>query len=342
MNDKIYLNSQEIFHAARRLSLLPENHRANSMHGHNFVTGLKIDPLEQTANSLNDLFSSLRNLVNPLDYQLLNDFMDNPCDQNIALKLKREFDNKALIKSFVSSTPQQGAICDALENISLWRGFAFQAAHQLPNVPKDHKCGNMHGHTFEVILFSSSEAVNSHDLELMCEFLFKKLNKKCLNNIKGLENPTSEMIASWAWSLLENKFDSISHIVIKETGHAGCSFDGKSHQIWREQILQSAISDSSNSDIYGYGYLSRLYITAPLDQVYGWTMDFGDVKKIFEPVFHQMDHHYLNDLKNLSDFTLFGLVKWMKSQLQEFLPALDRIDLYESDGNGVELFIHKE
>ena len=44
--------------------------------------------------------------------------MDNPCDQNIALKLKREFDNKALIKSFVSSTPQQGAICDALENIS--------------------------------------------------------------------------------------------------------------------------------------------------------------------------------------------------------------------------------
>ena len=51
---------------------------------------------------------------------------------------------------------------------------------------------------------------------------------------------------------------------------------------------------------------------------------------------------YLNELKNLNDFTLFGLVKWMKSQLQEFLPALDRIDLYESDGNGVELFIHKE
>ncbi len=55
-----------------------------------------------------------------------------------------------------------------------------------------------------------------------------------------------------------------------------------------------------------------------------------------------MDHHYLNDLKNLSDFTLFGLVKWMKSQLKEFLPALDRIDLYESEGNGVELFINKD
>jgi 6-pyruvoyltetrahydropterin/6-carboxytetrahydropterin synthase len=71
-------------------------------------------------------------------------------------------------------------------------------------------------------------------------------------------------------------------------------------------------------------------------------MDFGDVKKIFEPVFHQMDHHYLNDLKNLGDFTLFGLVKWMKSQLKEFLPALDRINLYESEGNGVELFINKD
>ena len=72
MNDKIYLNSQEVFHAARRLSLLPENHRANSMHGHNFVTGLKINPVERTSNSLNDLLSSLRDLVNPLDYQLLN------------------------------------------------------------------------------------------------------------------------------------------------------------------------------------------------------------------------------------------------------------------------------
>ena len=342
MNDKIYLNSQEIFHAARRLSLLPENHRANSMHGHNFVTGLKINPVEQTSNSLNDLLSSLRDLVNPLDYQLLNDFMDNPSDQNIAIKLKKEFNDKTFINSFVSCTPQQGAICDGLENISFWRGFTFQAAHQLPNVPKGHKCGNMHGHTFEMILHSSDQAINSYDLELMCEFLFKKLNKKCLNSIKGLENPTSEMIVSWAWSLLENKFDAISHIVIKETGHAGCSFDGKNHQIWREQTLQSAISDVSNPDIYGHGYLARLYITAPLDQVYGWTMDFGDVKKIFEPVFYQMDHRYLNELKNLNDFTLFGLVKWMKSQLQEFLPALDRIDLYESDGNGVELFIHKE
>ena len=35
-------------------------------------------------------------------------------------------------------------------NVELTRAYTFEAAHRLPQVPQDHKCFRMHGHSFRV------------------------------------------------------------------------------------------------------------------------------------------------------------------------------------------------
>ncbi len=54
--------------------------------------------------------------------------------------------------------------------------------------------------------------------------------------------------------------------------------------------------------IHGHTFTLRLHLSAPLDQVYGWAMDFSDVKLLFDPIFKAMDHHLLHELAGPAGF----------------------------------------
>jgi len=81
----------------------------------------------------------------------------------------------------------------------------------------------------------------------------------------------------------------------------------------------------------------RLHLDAPLDTVMGWTIDFGDVKSVFDPVFKSIDHHLLNELPDLVDADAASLANWILRRTKPELPALYRIDLHETPGTGVLL-----
>jgi len=345
MKNKLFLYGQKEFNAARQLKILPENHPSNNLHGHTFKGGVRLELIEGSNLSLADIKEDLSNVISPMDLSFLNERIQNPSDLNLANELFQTYGNADLISSHISSSSSQGAGYEGPNNSYVWKKFSFQASHKLPNVPKGHKCGNMHGHTFEVILYAESSD-GSHqnllDLDLLSDSIYLELNKKCLNNIVGLENPTSELIASWVYSKIKVSNDFISKVEVMETDHAGCSFDGREYRIWRDQKLESAISYESGEEIYGFGYTSRLYVESPLDKVLGWLMDFGDMKEIFKPIFLQMDHQNLNELENLANPSIVDLVEWMGIQLIPTLPDLSGIGLYESEGNGAELIINKE
>jgi 6-pyruvoyltetrahydropterin/6-carboxytetrahydropterin synthase len=343
--NKIYLYGEKEFNAARKLKIIPGDHPSNRLHGHTFTGGIKIKLEDNSNYSLSSLKEELSAVIDPMDFSYLNDQIENPSDLVLANELFKSYRYKNLITSYISSSSSQGASYEGPENNYVWKKFSFQASHKLPNVPKGHKCGNMHGHTFKVILNAKASVESDRDLfdlNLISNSLFLELNKKCLNNIVGLENPTSELIASWIYSKLKSSNDFISKVEVMETDHAGCSFDGENYRIWRDQKLESAISYKSYEETYGFGYISRLYVESPLDKVLGWLMDFGDVKEIFKPVFLRMDHHNLNELDNLSNPSIVSLVEWMGVQLIPALPELSGIGLYESEGNGAELIINKE
>ena len=115
----------------------------------------------------------------------------------------------------------------------LEKSFRFEAAHWLPNVPKGHKCGRMHGHSFRitVVIEGSIDAEIGWvmDFNLIKDAfapLEKKLDHYCLNEIEGLENPTSEVLAMWIWDKMIGNLPQLIEIAVEETCTCKCVYTG--------------------------------------------------------------------------------------------------------------------
>jgi 6-pyruvoyltetrahydropterin/6-carboxytetrahydropterin synthase len=119
--------------------------------------------------------------------------------------------------------------------MDLFREFTFEAAHRLPNVPEGHKCGRLHGHSFRVELHVRG-ALEPH-LGWVMDFAFIKqafqplyelLDHNYLNEIEGLDNPTSEHLACWIWDRLKPGLPELCKVVVRETCTSGCIYGGDS------------------------------------------------------------------------------------------------------------------
>ncbi|MBK0093917.1 6-carboxytetrahydropterin synthase QueD [Erwinia sp. S63] len=116
---------------------------------------------------------------------------------------------------------------------TLFKEFQFESAHRLPHVPEGHKCGRLHGHSFLVRLEITGE-VDAHTgwvmdfAELKAAFMpiYDRLDHHYLNDIPGLENPTSEVLAKWIWDQMKPILPELSAVMIKETCTAGCTYKG--------------------------------------------------------------------------------------------------------------------
>ena len=117
--------------------------------------------------------------------------------------------------------------------MQLRRTFQFEAAHRLPHVPPGHKCARLHGHSFQVEIVVDGP-VDPHlgwvmdyaDIKSAFAPIHQRLDHHFLNEIPGLENPTSERIAEWIWSQLKPTLPLLSEIVVAETCTARCVFRG--------------------------------------------------------------------------------------------------------------------
>jgi len=116
----------------------------------------------------------------------------------------------------------------------LTKEFRFEAAHTLPSLPADHKCRQMHGHSFKLEI--SVEGVVNEEIGWVYDHkqiseamapLLELLDHAYLNDIPGLESPTIERMAAWFWRKLEAQLPGLCEIVIFETPTARCSFRGE-------------------------------------------------------------------------------------------------------------------
>jgi len=117
--------------------------------------------------------------------------------------------------------------------MEIYKEFHFEAAHRLPNVPEGHKCARLHGHSFCVRLTVAGEVdetagwvMDFSDLKTVFKPIYEQLDHHYLNDIPGLENPTSENIARWIWGKLKPQLPQLSVIEIRETCTSGCVFRG--------------------------------------------------------------------------------------------------------------------
>lgn len=114
----------------------------------------------------------------------------------------------------------------------LSRSFRFEAAHFLPKVPEGHKCARTHGHSYEVEV--SIEGEVDPELGWVVDFsvisehmapLLAKLDHQLLNDVEGLENPTTELLAGWFWRQLSG-LQGLVEIAISETANTRCIYRG--------------------------------------------------------------------------------------------------------------------
>jgi 6-pyruvoyltetrahydropterin/6-carboxytetrahydropterin synthase len=117
--------------------------------------------------------------------------------------------------------------------MDIYKTFHLEAAHRLPNVPEGHKCARLHGHSFQVSVHVSGPVqpktgwiMDFADLKTAFAPIADALDHRYLNDVPGLENPTSENLARGIWQKLKPSLPLLSKIVVEETCTSGCIYQG--------------------------------------------------------------------------------------------------------------------
>ena len=112
--------------------------------------------------------------------------------------------------------------------------FHLQCARRLPALPASHPCARMHGHSFRIELTVSGDldpvlgwVIDFAEFEAAWQPIHDALDHRTLNDIDGLDNPTSEHLARWLWQQLQPALPGLSQIKVMETHDSGCIYRGE-------------------------------------------------------------------------------------------------------------------
>jgi 6-pyruvoyltetrahydropterin/6-carboxytetrahydropterin synthase len=117
--------------------------------------------------------------------------------------------------------------------LEIFKAFTLESAHRLPNVPEGHKCARVHGHSFRVEIHVRGPldpqlgwVMDFAGVKAAFEPLFLQLDHRYLNDVPGLENPTSEHLARWIWQRLQPALPQLCAVVVHETCTSGARYTG--------------------------------------------------------------------------------------------------------------------
>lgn len=115
----------------------------------------------------------------------------------------------------------------------IYKEFQVEAAHLLPNVPETHKCGRLHGHSYKIEIHvygnvddASGWVMDFAEIGEAFQPVFNRIDHRFLNDIEGLENPTSENLARWIWTRMKPVLPDLAAVCIRETCTSGCIYEG--------------------------------------------------------------------------------------------------------------------
>ena len=116
-------------------------------------------------------------------------------------------------------------------NFELKQQFQIEAARFLPNLPSSHPCSRMHGHSFSIILTLQGPldpkigwVRDYHEIQQIMNPLLQNLDHKVLNEVAGLENPTSENLCVFIYNQIKPKLKELKSVSIKETQLTECKY----------------------------------------------------------------------------------------------------------------------
>ncbi len=118
--------------------------------------------------------------------------------------------------------------------MDIFKVFTIEVAHRLTAVPPDHKCARLHGHSIRIEVHVSGEpdprsgwVCDFAEIKRAFQPLYAQLDHNYLNDLPGLDNPTSENLARWIWQRLQPVLPGLSGLVVHETCTAGVRYRGE-------------------------------------------------------------------------------------------------------------------
>ena len=116
----------------------------------------------------------------------------------------------------------------------VYKEYYINSARFLPNLPKEHICSQIHGHTYNIkvsvkgsINSVTGFVIDAFDIDKFFNKVYIEIDHKLLNEIKGLENPTSENICIFIWGRLVEDIPNLYQIEIKENNVTGFIYSGE-------------------------------------------------------------------------------------------------------------------
>ncbi|KXW56245.1 6-carboxytetrahydropterin synthase [Ferrovum sp. PN-J185] len=319
MVQELYLSSAG-FEAARH-SALTEGAKP-ILHGHSF----RVDCVSYECMS-----PQLTQLCTSLNLTHLNDKLTDTNNESLMTWFIKQLGHENIKRLQIWSGPHYGITFVSGYQQNTWFRSRFEAAHFLPQVGKDHKCGRLHGHGFEVLIHCALQQYEK--VYAYWQQLHNQLHHQVLNEINGLTNPTSEMIAYWIWQQFTQGGLSITEVTVFETRSTGSVFNGRDFYIWKEFSFDSATRLPNSQQIVGHTYLLRVGLSSSLDKVFQWVEDFGDVKKVFSPLMNQLDHQPLQDV--FGQGQLQDCLHAIEKETLGLLPKIARVSLWQTPSEGL-------
>ncbi|MBC7371766.1 MAG: 6-carboxytetrahydropterin synthase [Bdellovibrionaceae bacterium] len=109
--------------------------------------------------------------------------------------------------------------------------FQIESSRYLPHLEKSHPCSRMHGHSFKIILTLVGEAdprlawvIDYNDIQLKMKPILERIDHRTLNEVPGLENPTSEMLTKWVYDETMKVLPQVTRVTIAETPFTECAY----------------------------------------------------------------------------------------------------------------------
>tara|TARA_B100000963_G_C22519580_1_gene622367 strand:- start:404 stop:760 length:357 start_codon:yes stop_codon:yes gene_type:complete len=116
----------------------------------------------------------------------------------------------------------------------IFKKYFFDAAHYLSDIGDNQDYKKMHGHSYEVVITLSGKVNHDNNWVMDLEELDKLvkpeislLDHSTLNNVVGLENPTSENIAKWLWIKIKEKAPNLQSVEVNRPRIGGCIYSGE-------------------------------------------------------------------------------------------------------------------
>ena len=117
--------------------------------------------------------------------------------------------------------------------MEIFQRFSLECARRLTGLAADHPCSRLHGHSFQIEVWVSGPldpvagwVVDFAAIQAAWRPIHERLDHRSLNDIEGLENPTSEHLAMWLWARLASVLPGLSKVVVMETRDSGCVYRG--------------------------------------------------------------------------------------------------------------------